>query len=471
MGPWQTLDMRRRPLLNCCLALLFFVLAAFAISLLAQSHPPKPPIVALTSAPEPVYAQDPNDAWNRIFYFLFSRRMEVRLSDEFPEGAPFTKEGIDLNLIRVAHGVSTGTFERNEVGDRAIDPLYPSSLDGTAVRMVLSDPIYSEFTKALHEALDEQDNGKANVPRSLIARALMQSDLWAAHDIFFNPLLPADEKELGERRRVAIDLLARLIRKFAPTPAEIKSLPDNYSSAMRHHPLPDLFRKNSGWIEVQWFPGREHDNQAGYRRVSRIFLKPTHPARNMQKFLNARPRQNETPATDLDGVALVMQLLVIDTRGNVRPTKLTTDVEVRRFERTSEGTFKRTAIQVCEISRKIFLRDPGLGGLVEEEESSPAYVGGHSFASNYFPIGIGQFQVGPPVQIKLRTRCAMCHRDSNLTQVRTFSTVMPPHPPRVKQLDPAANQEADFDIAAKRKRDDFQSLLGYFGGVSATSVD
>jgi hypothetical protein len=464
MSTGQTLGMRRGWLNTYFFESLSLVLALLGSSLLAQSPASKPPKVGLTEAPEPVYAKDTNDSWNRIFRVLFSRRMEVRLSNEFPEGAPFTKEGIDLNLLRLGLQVSTGTFERNEVGDRAIDPLYPSSLDGAVSRWVLGDPMYSEFTKALRDALNE------NVPRSPIARALMQSDLWSAHDIFFNPLLQADEKELGERRRSVVDLLARLIREIALTPEEINSLPDNYSAAMRQHSLPDLFRKESGWIEVQWFPGRAHDNQAGYRRVSRIFLKPTHPQRDMQKFLDGRPGRNEPPAADIEGVALVMQLLLIDAQGNVRPAALSSDVEVRLFERTSQGVFKGTAIQVCEISRSLFLRDPGSGGLVEEQENSPAYVGNFSFASGFFPIGIGQFQVGPPVQIKLRTRCVMCHWDNNLTQVRTFSTAMPPHPPRVKQLNPAAHEEADFDIAAKKKRNDFQSLRGYFDRLSAGEV-
>lgn len=460
MSPRQTLRMRWWPLNPCCLETLSLILTILAASLLAEAQSPKPPKVALTSAPEPVYAPDANDAWNRIFYFLFSRRLEVRLSDEFPEGAPFTKEGIDLNLLRLGLQVSTGTFERNEVGDRAIDPLYPSSLDGAASRIVLTDPTYSAFTKALQDALKANEND----PRSLIARALMQSDLWAAHDIFFTPLLPADEKELGERRREVVDLLARLIRKIALTPKEIKSLPDNYAAAMWQRSLPDLFRKDNGWIEVQWFPSRAHDNAAGYRRVSRVFLKPTHPPRDMQKFLDKRPGRE---AADLDAVALVMQLLLIDTQGNLRPTALSTDVQMRFFERTSEGIVKKTAIQVCEISRQLFLRDPASGGLVAEGENSPAYVGNYNFANSYFPTALGQISVGPPVQIRFRTRCAWCHGDSNLAQVATFGIARPPHPPRVKQLNPAGNEEADFDIAEKTRRKDFQALHGYFGGVSA----
>jgi hypothetical protein len=46
--------------------------------------------------------------------------------------------------------------------------------------------------------------------------------------------------------------------------------------------------------------------------------------------------------------------------------------------------------------------------------------------------------------------------------VATFAIAMPPHPPRAKQLNPADNERADSDIAEKRKRNDFQSLRGYF---------
>jgi hypothetical protein len=289
MYSWLTLDFWQRAPRASRLPIAFLVLAFFTSPLLPQSQSSKPPKVELTSAPEPIYAEDPNDGWNRLFCFLFSRRMEIRLSDEFPEGAPFTKDGIDQNLLRLGLQASTTTFERNEVGDRATDPLYPTTLDGAVSRWILEDPTYPELAKALQYALHE----KEAAPRSRVARALMQSDLWAAHDLLFIPLLQADEKELGERRRNLVDLLARLIRKIALTTEEIKSLPDNYA-AMRQQALPDLFRKESGWMEVQWFPGRQHDADSGYRRVSRIFLKPAHPPSDVQKFLDARPTRATT---------------------------------------------------------------------------------------------------------------------------------------------------------------------------------
>jgi len=157
--------------------------------------------VALARSPEPIYSPDPHDPWNRFFYFLFSRRVQTRLSDDFSEGAPFRQE-----VEREGGGgirVSTRVFERNEICDRAIDPLYPSFEVGAGSRLVLSDPAYSEFAGAMREALSER------VQRPVIARALMQSDLWAAYDVLFGESFLADEKQPGQRRNETLDLLGR----------------------------------------------------------------------------------------------------------------------------------------------------------------------------------------------------------------------------------------------------------------------
>jgi hypothetical protein len=390
------------------LVLLATLLGSF---LVAQETAPRPPQTGLlASTPEPVYSNNTNDPWNRIFYFLFSRRIETRVSEEFSEGAPFVD------------GVSTRTFERNEIGDRAIDPLYPSQIVDMGRRLVLTEPGYPGFTKALHEALDE------SVPRSTVARALMQSDLWGAHDILFVPFPAADEKELGERRLATLDLISRLIRKIALTPAEIKSLPNNYSAAVQRHAFPDVFGKDSGWIEVLGFHPRAHDSVAGFRRTARVFLKPAQVQRDMKEFLNGLPQRAESdPIGGLDGVALVTQLLLIDTEGKLHPTTLTSEAQVRMFEnsdesrskpndgrfKTNDGTLKRTSLQVCEISRKLFVREPGSGGLVPEDDSMPAYDQGYGFgegqAVNQGPDA--SILVETPIQVTLRTRCAECHGD------------------------------------------------------------
>jgi hypothetical protein len=450
---------RSRPTEISYAALLICLSTVGLPALIGQRPAPDSPKVALTEKPEALYSSDPNDSWNRVFYFLFSRRLEIRLSADFPEAGPFVDK------------VSTRSFERVEIGDRAIDPMYPGELASTGERVVLSDTAYPEFAKALQEAVSE------SVSRSTIARALMQNDLWGAYDILFYKLVPPWEAELGQRRLVVLDLIARLIKKIALTPEEIKALPNNYSAAVRNSSFPDVFQKGSGWIEVQWFAGREHDSSARFRRVSRVFLKPEHPPRDMQKFLNAQPGRDDdsfgraaNPVADLDGVALVTQLLLIDPDGNLHPTTLTSEAQVRHFEKTETGMFKRTSMQVCEISRKLFVSAPETGGLVSEDENSRAYLGGYTFAEAgaEFPganpgsnFSANTTIIKPPVQVKLRTRCARCHLD-DLAMIRTFAIGFPPHPPPVRQLNTAENDAARFDIAQKGKEGDFQALLAYF---------
>ncbi len=458
-------------------AALLLLLAALLGSFLAAQEPAPifPKAALLDAAPEAIYSADPNDSWNRIFYFLFSRRVETRVSDQFPEGAPFVD------------GISTRTFERNEIGDRAIDPLYPSHFVITGSRLVLTEPAYSEFRKALQQALDE------NAPRSAVARALMQSDLWGAHDTLFFPFLPADEKELGAHRLEALDLISRLMRKIALTPEEIRSLPNNYSAAARADlppgvfvdVLPKVFDKDSGWIEVLWFHPRMHDVAAGFRRTSRVFLKLSHPQPNLQKFLDGMPDRAESdPINGLNGVALVTQLLLVDSKGKVEPTALTSEVEVRIFKprvvgtaRLNDGTFKtigglkRAWLQVCEISRKLFVRDPQSGGLVPEDENSPAYNGRYSFAEGDETSQSGpnsRIVIDPPLQVTLRARCAFCHGDT-LTQLNTFAIARPPHPPPVRQLNRAENTAAEFVIAQKRKEKDFEALRAYFASAASAA--
>jgi hypothetical protein len=297
---------------------------------------------------------------------------------------------------------------------------------------------------------------------------LMQSDLWAAYDVLFGEIFLADEKQPGHRRNETLDLLGRLIRKIALTPDEIKALPDNYSVAVEKRSFPDVFGKDSGWIEVQWFPERTHDFNAGYRRVSRVFLKPAHPPRDIQRFLNGQRTGQDRTLEDLNGVALVTQMLLIDTEGNVRPTSLATEVQVRLFRKLYAGLYKNTALRVCEVSRRQFVREQASGGLVEEDGSSAAYMGGYGFAEGQPSRANRSDVVGLPVQVKLRTRCAACHGE-NLAQVNTFAiAICPAHCPpgyripEVRQLNPNGTEAAGFDIAEKKKRPDFEALRKYF---------
>lgn len=412
--------------------------------------------------PQAIYAKNPDDPWNRIFYCLFSRRVTYRYSNEFPEGAPFNPPTyVPMSPDARDLQVSTGLFERFETGDRAIDPLYPidpaypSPYSGP--RQVLNDPLYTQLVEALREAQNEKTK------RPALARALMQSDLWAAFDILYaHPL-----EQLEEHRRILLEMLAYFLKKIALPRVVIEALPDNYSLALGESGLPDLFAASGGWIEVQWFPDREHDAAAGFRRVTRVFIKPTHAAKNTQKFLNSlRAPDRQDLVAELDGVAIVTQLLLIDDQDKITPSRVTSDVQLRLFAKTRDGRFKSTDMREYELSRGFALSQNSSGGFILERETAPAYLpaagNDYGFASRLFT----RTGVDPPLLVKLRTRCASCHGGSDLTFVMTFA--MHPDPrvptPNVKHLDPASH--ADYVISRKIAEDDWGSLEDYIKSLA-----
>jgi hypothetical protein len=289
--------------------------------------------------PQPVYGNDPHDSWNRIFYFLFTRPVALRLTEDFPEGAPFRAATFASIPGFPTMRVSERTFERIELGDRAIHPLYPSFLDSSGTVLLFTDTRYSEFEKALREALEERNK------RTPTQRALMQSDLWAAYDKIYR-----DSRRIDAGRLTHIlKMLAALIRKLALTPDEIAALPDNYATAANRVHLPDLFGEHSPWIEIEWSQGRSHDSSADYRQSTRVFLNPGPNLKDQRAFLEAF-RIDSGPHAPLVAVALVTQCLLIDNSGNAVPSRNTTEVQVREFVRS------KTEIAEFELSRRAMLK-------------------------------------------------------------------------------------------------------------------
>jgi hypothetical protein len=443
------------PSKNLVIAILCFGMGYLVVPAVASRPGQQNPRAVLLDVASPIYASDPNDSWNRIFFYLFSRRIETRVTDEFPEfrgATDFTRqENPRVVMLPSPIGISERAFERDEIGDRAIDPLYPSFLRSTGAQVILNDPAYSELSKALLRALGE------DAARSPVARALMQADLWSAYDTLYSTVYSQAAMPETSERRTLLDLLARMIRKIALTDREIESLPANYSVAAPLESLPDLFGKDGEWLEVRWMP-HLHDYASGNRRVTRVFLKPARAPQDVKSFLNWL-RGDRYSLEDLDGVALVTQLLLINPKGQLLPTSLTTDVQVRLFEKKADGAFKRTSIRVSEISRRRLIESPASGGLVVEDENAPAYLAN---AGNDYTFASQLFDLGTPVQARLRTRCKACHGDQ-LTVVLTFAFKSFPNAdsPPVQQLNPAAHQAADAVMEKKAKQKDFESLRAF----------
>jgi hypothetical protein len=396
-----------------------------------------------------VYAPDPDDSWNRIFSSLFTRAVRARLSSELPEGAPFAR----TEYVQLPHelSVSTRTFERVETGDRAIEPLYPSFFTSAGASQVLSEPLYSQFKQALEDALGE------DTARPPLDRALMQTDVWAAYDLLYNRFSFEGEgdRQFRERRDQLLPLIARFIKKLALTRGEIEKLPDNYAAAGKNK-LPALFDPASGWLEIEWHPERSHDHSADYRRAARVFVKPASQPRDKQEFLDSL-RDATDIASKVDGFALVIQNLLIDNDGEVVPSRLTYDVQIRRTVGDTRGAFVRMDVEEYELSRRLLLTDPASGGLVGADEKAAAYLpaagNDYSFASAQF----GRRTSEPPVLSTLRARCVACHSQDTAVAF-TFSTNQPRPFPPVIQLNPHDDERALFVARRKMAREDFRAL-------------
>src|SRR5688500_14670518 len=219
------------------------------------------------------------------------------LSYDFSECAPFIDLyglGLVLNPLRI----SKEKFSRTEIGDRAIEPLYPTFFTNEGLVQILSEPRLTEVMSALREAIDETRD------RSPIERALMQADVWAAYDILYptrrnSPKTKADQSNPEAK---LLSLLRQFIQKLALSSDEIKSL--NGSK------LPDLFAKESRWLEIELLPQRHHEDTAFYRRAARVLVKPRTPPPDAGQFVESL-KQNQHH-DKIEAVALVIQNLLVD---------------------------------------------------------------------------------------------------------------------------------------------------------------
>jgi hypothetical protein len=392
--------------------------------------------------PQANYAADPEDPWNRAFHALFTRTVKVRRSEHFARAGPLADPP---PKARVPFGVSARAFDRIEGGDRAIEPLYPRFFaDSPAAHEALDGPRHDELSRALRDAL-------ALPPRPPLARALFQADLWASFD-FLLAVRPKGAVE-AEHREELLGLLARLIRRLALSRAEIAALPDN---AARDRHLAEILAPGGPWIEIDYLPDRAHEHVADDRRVARIFVKATRQPADLQGWLDGL-RGGHLPSDErLGGVALVIQLLLLDADGEVVPTRLAYEVQVREFVRDRRGRVATSRLTVAELSRRALLREPDRGGLVPIGEDEPAYYpdgGDYGFA---VPVGEAGAILAP-----LRSRCIACHGPD----VETVQSLMA-HGEQIelpiRRLEPRQQERARRVVEEKRGRFDYKQLMIYW---------
>jgi hypothetical protein len=406
------------------------------------------------SEPHSIYAPDPEDAWNQVFFLLFTRTIASRVR---ADGATPLASGDD----RLA--LSSRRVTRIESGDRAIDPLYPSWLwmGSTAFDIehdrpwrILREPVYSRLVVALE--------GVRRTARSrpALARALMQADLWCVHDMLDAMTRPrpgpatGDRAERERRAQALLPLVAATMRALALPGEEIARLPDTYSAAATAHGLPDLLGDRSDWMEIRWFPDRSHEYAADHRRAARVFFRPAERPNDAAAFLQRfRERQGDNLAA-LESVALLIQLLLVASDGTVVPSPITYQAQFRGSAARPRGA----EIPQYDLSRRQLLSSPATGGLVGFDANVPAYL---PIAGNDFSFATPPRLDGEPVLAPLGARCAFCHGSaSGVGHLMTFARhTFPGQPvPEVVRLVTARRVHPGEVARRKMEREEFKAL-------------
>jgi hypothetical protein len=405
---------------------------------------PAPVFVADEPQAVYVYSADSKDPWNRIFRVLFTSTFQVRVSDAFPEHAPFDPFYVRMGSFPIR--LSRMPFSRFELGDRAIEPVYPAFFTNERPRQVLFEQAFTELTTALQLAIDEKKT------RSPIERALMQADVWAAYDIIYEKGIESGV-DPRERKPALLSQLRRFIRKLALTSEEIKTLRNNYLDAVSGSKLPNLFSIESGWLEIELLPQRSHDHAADYRRATRVFVKARTKPANPRRFVESLKYNKHHD--QIEAVALVIQNLLIDTAGRVVPSPVFTEAQFRFYKNDPNKAAVTAEPQQFELSRRKLLTEPASGGFVEYSATSPAFL---TTSGNDFGFASWIDEADAVVVVPLRVRCTQCHNPS-LTTIMTYSIHYIPPVPTTRVLNPLDQERARYVARRKEERDDFKSLI------------
>jgi hypothetical protein len=287
-----------------------------------QQAVPSPPVQRASAVPlRDLYDLDPDHIWNRLYRGLF---------------------------IRVGR-------DGREYGYDEPDPLLWSE-----TKYLLSGPSNQLAIKLLDEFLETNAERLIKDP---LKRAILQRDLWAVFD--WSTL--RSYEPTPERLELQIKL-AQVIRRTALSKQQIELLPNNYIEAVGAKTfadqydsskpqvpfLPrDLFQKDGPWVALSKYGGDAialgHVFGLSGRSAFRVFIRlpgGREATLNYLKKLASFPKQwlaaldsrdpervVPNPATPQfppgTQLAFVRQMMLIDDQANLRPTRLTEDVQIR----------------------------------------------------------------------------------------------------------------------------------------------
>lgn len=357
--------------------------------------------------------------------------------------------------------------------------------DGKVYGEDISDPLlWAESTYLLDgeararaaEALNAALAG-GSAKADPLRRAVLQSDAWAIFD-----WAGARDADLAGR-------LAKLMSKVALTPDEIQHLPDTYAAAIasKHFPTaydpampqqaflpPDLFQEHGSWVAIEvpaepvalvhtrFVSGRSFFTVLirlpGGRQAALDYLKSLrgYPARErgpgegMLGLQQLNPDMPQFPAGTQ--VALVRQMMLVDSAGSLRVTPLVQMIQMRVYQPLGDAVFE------FRLSREALFAGKA-GGLRPVEAGEREFVQFVALPHDQIdrPLGSrGTLDLAPVF------RCNACHREpgvfSFFTYTRTFHPGSPRFPPVSASEDTSSLIEKS--LAWKRQQEDWELYRG-----------
>jgi hypothetical protein len=391
----------------------------------------------------------------------------------------------DADPAHLWNRLHSALFVRTTVGGRSygqdeLDPLlWPKS------KYLLAGDRHKRVVALLDEFLAKDGHKLIKDP---LKRLLLQHDLWAVFDWLANPTAPyqyRDDDVPPEARALQVRL-AKAIRRLALSAEDIQRLPDNHALAVtakafatRHDPhkpersfLPaDLFDPNGPWVvlgehmapaapvHVRAVHGRSAFfvflNLPAGRQATLAYLEtlgafpnalmPRPADRNAKFRAKNLPRFNpELPQFPKDTqVALVRELLAIDDRGKIKPTRLIESVQFRVYREVPRGDpahpegfddlVGKQDFYELRITRKDLLAGIA-GGLhavgPRDEEVLPLLN----------PHADDPFEEDPSIRpgtFRTLAKCSGCHRRPGIHSVEAYrrSFVQLPQPAHLQEYD------------------------------------
>lgn len=362
---------------------------------------------ATTSEIWRLYDPDPNHVWNRLYRNFYRR------------------EGRD----------------GREYGYDELDPLLWWS-----TKYLLKTPEYQQVITVLDEFLSAHAEKMIADP---LKRAILQRDLWAIFD-WTTTVLNNSQEKLNLQIK-----LAQVIKRLALSPDQIAALPNTYKQATnskafaagydpnnREQPFlpPDLFDRQGSWVQlsarggepvalshVSFFSGRSvflvfmrlpagREATLKYLKTLSDFPKPWLPDPEEPRRLLPNPDLPEFPAgTQL---ALVREMVLIDSKGNLRPANVIEDIQLRvhhtipseipallHVDRNKAGD----AMDVYEFKlkrTKLFANENGgLQPMTKGDTEFPLFM---SHGIDLFEENSPGFSLERGLRVSLRA-CASCH--------------------------------------------------------------